>query len=98
MPSFFCLCSYISGIFEKRYKELDDCIASYQELLKVQEREHHDLETRIKCYEKERVEFEKDRDGWKEELDQARQEVIEQNDRLTVLSEQLTGRKVRGIV
>ena len=62
--------------------------------MKVQEREHHDLETRIKCYEKERMEFEKDRDGWKEELDRARQEVIEQNDRLTVLSEQLSGRKV----
>ena len=40
------------------------------------------------------MEFEKERAGWKEELDQARQEIIEQNDRLTVLSEQLAGRKV----
>ena len=73
---------------------MDNCIASYQQLLKVQEREQYDLETRIKCYEEERMEFEKERAGWKEELDQARQEIIEQNDRLTVLSEQLAGRKV----
>ena len=89
-----CTVCYDSGLFEKRYTELDNCIASYQELLKVQEREHHDLETRIKCYEQERMEFEKERASWKEELDQARQEIIEQNDRLTVLSEQLAGRKV----
>ena len=64
--------------------------------MKVQEREQHDLEARIKCYEEERIEFEKERANWKEELDQARQEIIEQNDRLTVLSEQLAGRKVCG--
>ena len=40
------------------------------------------------------MEFERERDGWKEEFEQAKQEVIEQNDRLTVLSEQLSGRKV----
>ena len=40
------------------------------------------------------MEFEKERAIWKDELDQARQEIIEQNDRLTVLSEQLAGRKV----
>ena len=40
------------------------------------------------------MEFEKERASWKEELDQARQEIIEQNDRLTVLSEQLAGRRV----
>ena len=40
------------------------------------------------------MEFEKERSGWKEDLDQARQEMIEQNDRLTVLSEHLAGRKV----
>lgn len=73
---------------------MDDCIASYQRLRKVQEGEQHDLETRIKCYEEERMEFEKERAIWKDKLDQARQEIIEQDDRLTVLSEQLAGRKV----
>ena len=57
-------------------------------------RDERDLEQRIKTYEEERKEFEEERAIWKEELDRERLEAIEQNDRLTVLSEQLAGVKV----
>ena len=45
-------------------------------------------------FEAERSEFESERATWREELDRARQDVIEQQDRLTVLSQQLAGTKV----
>ena len=56
--------------------------------------ENHDLEARIKSYEKERSKFEEERAEWKEEAERENQEILEQNDRLTVLSQQLAGTKV----
>ncbi len=56
--------------------------------------EHHDLEVRIKSYEEERKKFEEERAEWKEEAQRGHQEILEQNDRLTVLSQQLAGTKV----
>ena len=38
--------------------------------------------------------FESEREKWKEELDRAKNEIVEQNNRLTVLSQQLAGTKV----
>ena len=46
-------------------------------------------------YEAERRAFEEERSSWQQELGVARQEVLEQNDRLTLLSQQLTGTKAR---
>lgn len=45
-------------------------------------------------FEAERGEYEEERAKWKEELDIAREDIVEQQDRLTVLSEQLAGAKV----
>lgn len=56
--------------------------------------ENHDLEARIGSYEQERTNFEEDRAVWKEESEQAKQDIIEQNDRLTILSHRLSGTKV----
>ncbi len=61
-------------------------------------RNERDLEQRIQNYEVERKQFEEERAIWKEELERERIEAIEQNDRLTVLSEQLAGVKVRPIL
>ena len=44
-------------------------------------------------YDAERKAFEEERSSWQEELGMARQEVLEQNDRLTLLSQQLAGTK-----
>ncbi len=40
------------------------------------------------------MKFEEEKAEWKEILEQEKQEVIEQNDRLAVLSESLSGAKV----
>ena len=85
---------FFTGTFEKRYKELEDCLKENQQLQLQLKRDERDLEQRIKTYEEERKEFEEERAIWKEELDRDRLEAIEQNDRLTVLSEQLAGVKV----
>ena len=44
-------------------------------------------------YEAEHKAFEEERSSWQQELEVARQEVLEQNDRLTLLSQQLAGTK-----
>lgn len=87
------LLSY-EGTFEKRYKELECCLRDNQQTQLQLKRDERDLDQRIKNYESERKQFEEERANWKEELDRERQEAIEQNDRLTVLSEQLAGVKV----
>ena len=88
-------CLEIIGIFEKRYKELENTIQDTFNLKRQLKHENHDLEARIKSYEQERTKFEEERAEWKGDLDQARQEIIEQNDRLAVLSQSLAGTKVR---
>ena len=56
--------------------------------------ENHDLEARISSYEQERTTFEEERAEWKEESERAKQDIVEQNDRLTILSHRLSGTKV----
>ncbi len=87
----------IVGTFEKRYRDLDGYLKENQALQVQLKRNERDLEQRIKNYEEERKQFEEERAIWKEELERERIEAIEQNDRLTVLSEQLAGVKVRPI-
>lgn len=59
--------------------------------------EKHDLEVRIKAYEEERVKFEEERQEWGAEMERNHQDILEQNDRLTVVSQTLAGTKVRNI-
>ena len=84
------------GLFEKRFKELDELVHSYEALQQQLKREKRDLDERLRRYEEEREKFENERLQWKEELERKRVEMMEQNDRLTVLSEQLVGAKVCG--
>ena len=83
------------GLFEKRFKELDESVRTHEALNQQLKRDQRDLDERLQRYEEEREKFEEERLQWKEELERTRTEVIEQNDRLTVLSEQLVGAKVR---
>lgn len=82
------------GLFEKRFKELDELVHSYEALQQQLKREKRDLDERLRRYEEEREKFENERLQWKEELERKRVAMMEQNDRLTVLSEQLVGAKV----
>lgn len=45
---------------------------------------------------KEREIFNEEREKWQRHIEQARNDISEQNDRLTFLSQQLTGTKVDG--
>ena len=45
-------------------------------------------------YEEERVEFEEERQEWSADMERNHQDILEQNDRLTVLSQTLSGTKV----
>lgn len=83
-----------TGTFEKRYKGLECCLHDNQQVQLQLKRDERELNQRIKNYENERKQFEEERSNWKEDLFRERQEAIEQNDRLTVLSEQLAGVKV----
>ena len=71
-------------------------VRAYEELRKKQLVDQRDLEDRLKRQEEEREKFESERAEWKEELERVQLDIIEQNDRLTVLSEQLAGAKVSG--
>lgn len=57
-------------------------------------KERKDLKDEQAKFEQLRKQFETERAEWKQELDVARNDIVEQNDRLTVLSQQLTGTKV----
>jgi septal ring factor EnvC (AmiA/AmiB activator) len=82
------------GIFERRWKELESAMQASGALKKRLTHENYDLEARIRSYEQERTDFEEARVDWKEESERAKQDIIEQNDRLTVLSQRLSGTKV----
>ena len=81
-------------MFQKRFEELSVTLKSYNDLTIKLQQEAKDLEDGLQELDKEREAFEEERAKWKRELDQARKEITEQNDRLTLLSQQLSGEKV----
>ena len=87
-----------AGLFEKRFKELDVTVRSYQELNSKLLKESKELDDGLNKLEEQKRQFENERERWRQDLDQARNEIVEQNDRLTVLSQQLAGTKVSAII
>jgi len=82
------------GSLEKRCQQLEATLQENTAILRQVKHERHDLEVRIKAYEEERVKFEEERQEWGSEMERNHQEILEQNDRLTVLSQTLAGTKV----
>lgn len=72
-------------------------VKSYQELNSKLLKESKELDDGLNKLEEQKRQFENEREKWRQDLDQARNEIVEQNDRLTVLSQQLAGTKV-GII
>lgn len=70
-------------------------IKAYQELNQKLLKEGKELDEGLSKLEEQKRQFESEREQWRQELDRARNEIEEQNDRLTVLSQQLAGTKVR---
>lgn len=73
-------------------------LKSYKELNIKLGQESKDLEDQIRSLDMERESFEKEKDEWRRDLEQARKEITEQNDRLTLLSQQLSGEKVKATI
>ena len=73
---------------------MDVTVKAYQELNDKILKEGKELDDGLNKLEEQKRVFESEREKWKEELDRARNEIVEQNDRLTVLSQQLAGTKV----
>lgn len=67
----------------------------YQDLNVKLQQENKDLEEQQNQLINEQRIFEEEREDWKRHLEQAKIEITEQNDRLALLSQQLTGTKVR---
>ena len=84
----------LTGLFEKRFNELGTTIKTYKELNQKLLKEGKELDEGLSKLEEQKKQFDSEREQWKHELDRARNEIVEQNDRLTVLSQQLAGTKV----
>ena len=85
----FCL-----GLFLKRFNDLTTTLECYNKLNIKLQQDNKDIDDHMQHLEKERDAFYKERHVWRKNLEQARKEVTEQNDRLTLLSQQLSGEKV----
>ena len=87
---------YISDLeeFQKRFKMLDVTLKQYQELNIKLQQESKDMDEQQSQLDKEQKAFEEERENWKRHLQQAKIQITEQNDRLALLSQQLTGTKV----
>ena len=86
--------SKFMGIFEKRFKELDETTKEYDRLVLALKVEKRNLEGQNVGLQKRKLEHEKERSEWKQKLEDARTEIQDQNDRLAVLADQLSGAKV----
>jgi hypothetical protein len=86
--------SKFMGIFDKRFKELDQTVKEYDRLVLALKVEKRNLEEQNTNLQRRKVEHEREREEWKQKLEEARTEIQDQNDRLAVLADQLTGAKV----
>ena len=82
-----------SDIFQQRYTNLDQAAKSVESVsldLKVKQKA---LEEELLALQASKESHEQGKTEWKDKLEAARKEILEQDDRLTVLSEQLAGAK-----
>lgn len=82
-----------SEIFHQRYNDLDRTAKSVGEINLDLKLKQKSLEEELIGLQASKEVHEKDKTEWKEKLELARREILEQDDRLTVLSQQLTGAK-----
>lgn len=86
--------SRFMGLFERQFKDLDRMTTEYTKLLLELKVEKTHFEEDKEDMQKRKSAFAKEREEWREKLEDARTEIQEQNDRLAVLADQLSGAKV----
>lgn len=82
---------------KERFESLTLTLKLYRDLNIKLQQEEKDMDEQQRHLDREREHFEEEREKWKRDLEQARTGITEQNDRLALLSQQLTGTKVQYI-
>ena len=82
-----------SEIFHQRYTGLDRTAKSVENINLDLKLKQKSLEEELSSLQVSKEVHERDKTEWKEKLELARKEILEQDDRLTVLSQQLAGAK-----
>ncbi|XP_019862856.1 PREDICTED: centrosomal protein of 290 kDa-like [Amphimedon queenslandica] len=80
--------------FKEKFQSLDLALKQYKELTIKLQQDDKDMKEQQDKLNKEREIFNEEREKWQRHIEQARNDISEQNDRLTFLSQQLTGTKV----
>lgn len=84
----------LTASFKERFQSLDQTLKQYKELNIKLQQDDKDMKEQQDKLDKEREEFDTERQKWQRHIEQARNDITEQNDRLTLLSQQLTGTQV----
>ena len=84
----------LTASFKERFQSLDQTLKQYKELNIKLQQDDKDMKEQQDKLDKEREEFDAERQKWQRHIEQARNDITEQNDRLTLLSQQLTGTQV----
>lgn len=88
------VCYSLLGLFQKRFKDLNVTLKAYKELnIKIQQ-DSKNIEEQLQSLDREGESFEREKEEWRRNLEQARKDITDQNDRLTLLSQQLSGERV----
>ena len=82
-----------SEIFHQRYNNLDQTAKSVERVSLELKSKQKALDEELIALQASKESHEKDKGEWKGKLESARKEILEQDDRLTVLSQQLAGAK-----
>lgn len=82
-----------SDIFQRRYNDLDQTTKSVEEINLDLKSKQKSLQEKLIALQVSKEAHEKEKTEWKEKLELARKEILEQDGRLTVLSQQLAGAK-----
>ena len=82
-----------SEIFRQRYNDLDQTAKSVEKINLELKSKQKVLDDELIALQASKEAHEKDMADWKEKLESARKEILEQDDRLTVLAQQLAGAK-----
>ena len=82
-----------SGTFQQRYNDLDQTAKSVEAINLDLKLKQKSLGEELIALQDSKESHEKEKTDWKEKLELARKEILEQDDRLTVLSQQLSGTK-----
>lgn len=82
-----------SEVFHNRYNDLDQTAKSVEKINLDLKLKQKSLEEELTALQASKEAHEKEKIDWKEKLELARKEILEQDGRLTVLSQQLAGAK-----